>query len=110
MDTLILKGKDVSSSIKESLSKKISNLKLKGVAPCLAAIIVGDNPASKLYVNSKAKTFKKMDCDSEIFTLDSNIDQEELLSLIDKINNDIKFHGILVQLPLPKHLDEQKVL
>ena len=110
MDTLILKGKDVSSNIKEELSIQISDLKSRKIIPCLAAIIVGNNPASKLYVNSKAKTFKKMDCDSEIFTLDSNIDEEELLSLIDKINNDIKFHGLLVQLPLPKHLDEQKVL
>ena len=110
MDTVILKGKDVSSNIKEELSIRISNLKSRKIIPCLAAIIVGNNPASKLYVNSKAKTFKKMDCDSEIFTLDSNIDEEELLSLIDKINDDIKFHGILVQLPLPKHLDEQKVL
>ena len=110
MNTLILKGKDVSSSIKEDLLKKIENLKLKDITPCLAAIIVGDNPASKLYVNSKAKTFKKMDCDSKIFTLPSNINEKDLLSLIDKINNDSKFHGILVQLPLPKHLDEQKVL
>ena len=110
MDTVILKGKDVSSDIKKSLSSQISDLKLKGVTPCLAAIIVGDNPASKLYVNSKAKTFKKMDCDSKIFTLPSNIDEKDLLSLIEDINNDIKFHGILVQLPLPKHLDEQKVL
>ena len=110
MNTLILKGKDVSSSIKEDLSKKIENLKLKDITPCLAAIIVGDNPASKLYVNSKAKTFKKMDCDSKIFTLPSNINEKDLLSLIEEINNDIKFHGILVQLPLPKHLDEQKVL
>ncbi len=110
MDTVILKGKDVSSDIKKSLSSQISDLKLKGVTPCLAAIIVGDNPASKLYVNSKAKTFKKMDCDSKIFTLPSNIDEKDLLSLIEEINNDIKFHGILVQLPLPEHLDEQKVL
>ena len=110
MNTLILKGKDVSSSIKEDLLKKIENLKLKDITPCLAAIIVGDNPASKLYVNSKAKTFKKMDCDSKIFTLPSNINEKDLLSLIEEINNDIKFHGILVQLPLPKHLNEQKVL
>ena len=110
MNTLILKGKDVSSSIKEDLSKKIENLKLKDITPCLAAIIVGDNPASKLYVNSKAKTFKEMDCDSKIFTLPSNINEKDLLSLIEEINNNIKFHGILVQLPLPKHLNEQKVL
>ncbi len=110
MDTLILKGKDVSSSIKEELSNQISNLKLKGITPCLAAIIVGDNPASKLYVNSKAKTFKKMGCDSEIFTFPSNINEKDLLSLIEKINTNSKFHGILVQLPLPKHLNEKKIL
>ena len=110
MDTVILKGKDVSSNIKEKLSIQISALKLKGIIPCLAAIIVGDNPASKLYVNSKAKIFKKMNCNSEIFILPSNADEKDLLSLIDKINNDTKFHGILVQLPLPKHLNEQKIL
>ena len=110
MNTLILKGKDVSSSIKQDLLKKIENLKLKDITPCLAAIIVGDNPASKLYVNSKSKTFKKMDCNSEIFTLPSDTNEKDLLSLIEEINNNIKFHGILVQLPLPKHLNEQKVL
>ena len=110
MDTVILKGKDVSSSIKDQLSTKISNLKLKGIIPCLAAIIVGDNPASKLYVNSKAKTFKKMNCNSEIFTFDSDIDEKDLISLIDKINHNSKFHGILVQLPLPEHLNEKKIL
>jgi methylenetetrahydrofolate dehydrogenase (NADP+)/methenyltetrahydrofolate cyclohydrolase len=110
LDTIILKGRDVSSSIKEELSSQISDLKLKGITPCLAAIIAGDNPASKLYVNSKAKTFKKMDCDSEIFTLSSNVDEKDLLSLIEKINNNSKFHGILVQLPLPKHLNEKKIL
>ena len=110
MDTVILKGKDVSSRIKDNLAVQISNLKLKGIIPCLAAIIVGKNPASKLYVNSKAKTFKNMNCNSEIFTLDSDIDEKDLLLIIEKINNDTKFHGILVQLPLPKHLNEEKIL
>ena len=110
MDTIILKGKDVSSSIKKELSIQINKLKLKQIVPCLAAIIVGDNHASKLYVNSKVKTFKKMDCNSVIFELDSDISERDLLNLIEKLNNDDKYHGILLQLPLPKHLNEKKML
>ena len=110
MDTIILKGKDVSSSIKKELSVQINKLKLKQIVPCLAAIIVGDNPASKLYVNSKVKTFKKMDCNSGIFELDSDISERDLLNLIEKLNNDDQYHGILLQLPLPEHLNEKKML
>ena len=73
METLILKGKPVALKIKEQLSKKISKLKSKDIVPSLAAIIVGGNPASKLYVSSKAKTFSKLNCHSEIFELPSKI-------------------------------------
>ena len=75
METLILKGKPVSSKIKEDLSVRISVLKSKDIIPSLAAIIVGNNPASKLYVSSKAKTFAKLGCYSEVFELESNIDK-----------------------------------
>ena len=110
MDTLILKGKDVSSNIKNELSTQINDLKLKQIIPCLAAIIVGENPASRLYVNSKAKTFKKMNCNSKIFSFDSKTTETELLALIQKLNSDSKYHGILLQLPLPGHLNEKKML
>ena len=107
METLILKGRPVALKVKEQLSEKISELKSKDIIPSLAAIIVGDNPASKLYVNSKAKTFSKLNCQSEIFELSSNINQNDLIELIEKLNKNHKFHGILLQLPLPKHLDEK---
>ena len=86
----------------------ISNLKSKGVIPQLAAIIVGENPASKLYVSSKAKTFKSLDCSSQIFEFPSNIDKKTLIDHINSLNKDKKFNGILVQLPLPKHLSEKE--
>ena len=110
METLILKGKPVSSKIKEGIISKIANLSSEGITPSLAVIIVGNNPASKLYVNSKAKTFKSLNCYSEIFEFSSDISQTELLNHIDFLNQEDRFHGILVQLPLPKHLNEAQVL
>ena len=110
METLILKGKPVSSKIKEDLSVRISVLKSKDIIPSLAAIIVGNNPASKLYVSSKAKTFAKLGCYSEVFELESNIDKDALINFIQNLNKNKKFHGILLQLPLPKHLDEKEIL
>ena len=109
METLILKGKPVSSKIKEELSEKISNLKSQDIIPSLAAIMVGNNPASKLYVSSKSKTFKKLDCYSKIFELASDINKNDLISFIQKLNKNKKFHGILLQLPLPNHLDEKEI-
>tara|TARA_Y100001970_G_scaffold106292_1_gene133242 strand:+ start:4019 stop:4903 length:885 start_codon:yes stop_codon:yes gene_type:complete len=110
LNTLILKGKPVSLSIKEKLKLEILNLKSEGIVPQLAAIIVGDNPASKLYVSSKAKTFESLNCSSQIFEFSSSIDQKTLIEHIDSLNKDKKFHGILVQLPLPKHLNEKDIL
>ena len=109
MDTLVLKGKPVSSKIKEALSSKITKLHSMGIIPSLAVVIVGNNPASKLYVNSKAKAFKASNCESEIFEFPSNIEQVELLRCIDSLNQS-RFHGILVQLPLPNHLNESQIL
>ena len=86
METLILIGKPVSSKIKEALSEKISNLKSKDITPSLAAIIVGDNPASKLYVNSKARTFKKLGCYSEIFEFSSDTNKDDLIGFIQGLN------------------------
>ena len=110
METLILKGKPVSSKIKDDLSKRISNLKSKDIIPTLAAIIVGNDSASKLYVSSKAKIFSKLGSYSEIFELSSDIDKGDLINFIQKLNRNNKFHGILLQLPLPKHLDEKEIL
>ena len=106
----ILNGKEVSVSIKETLKNKISYLKTKKIIPHLAVIIVGDNPASKLYVASKVKTFKKMECLSSTFEFSKDCNPNEIKDLIKKLNNDDSIHGILVQLPLPKHINEQEIL
>ena len=106
----LLLGKKVSSNLTQELSSTISDLKKAGIVPKLAAVLVGENPASQIYVNSKAKFFAKNDCDSETFKFDSNTSQSDVLACIDKLNKDDSIHGILVQLPLPKHFDDEKVL
>ena len=110
METKLLKGKPVSNHIKSSLSKLISNLKEDGIVPGLAAVLVGDDPASHVYVRSKSKVFESNDCFSETYKMSNDSSQVEILDLIDKLNNDSRIHGILVQLPLPSHLDSKKIL
>ena len=110
MATKLLMGKEVSSHIKKELSFRISKLKEQGVIPGLAAILVGDDPASEVYVRNKSRVFKENNCFSETFTLDASTPEKEVINLIHDLNNDDKFHGILVQLPLPKHIDSRRVL
>jgi methylenetetrahydrofolate dehydrogenase (NADP+)/methenyltetrahydrofolate cyclohydrolase len=110
MDTLLLKGLLVSENIKSSLKKEIDLLKNKDIIPTLAAVLVGDDPASQIYVNSKHKTFIKNNCKSTIYKLDKHIHEQELIDFIYSLNSDFNVHGILIQLPLPRHLNEEKVL
>tara|TARA_B100000029_G_scaffold488033_1_gene544135 strand:+ start:733 stop:1611 length:879 start_codon:yes stop_codon:yes gene_type:complete len=110
MNTIILKGSPVSKSIKLSLKKKIDKLVNDGVIPTLVAVLVGDDPASEIYVNSKHKTFIKNNCKSKIQKFDKNITESELINFIRKMNSDKKVHGILIQLPLPENINERKVL
>ena len=110
METLLLKGKPVSDSIRLSLEPRVQSLKETGIVPKLAAIIVGDDPASQVYVRNKARAFKKLSCESQTYRLDSKSNEENVLTLIDRLNNDPSVHGILVQLPLPKHLDSKTIL
>ena len=105
-----LEGLPVSRNIKENLKKRISRLRDENVVPTLAAILVGDDPASKIYVNTKHKIFIKNNCNSYVHRLNQNIEESELIKVINKLNNDESIHGILVQLPLPKHLNENKIL
>ncbi len=109
-DTVILSGIDASNALYDSLHARIDALKDKGVTPGLAAILVGENPASQIYVRNKTKKFDALGLKSDIYRLPEDAKEEELLALINKINNDDSFHGILVQLPLPKHIDSQKVI
>jgi len=110
MAAIIIDGKKVAAEIKEDLKKEISNLKSKGVEPALAVILVGDNPASKKYVANKEKTCEQLGIRSLGYKLPESTTQEELNKLIDELNADPKVHGILVQLPLPKHLNEKEVM
>ena len=109
-DLLVLSGKEVSNSVYSGLSGQIQRLKQKNIIPCLAVILVGEDPASQVYVRSKTRTFKKLNLFTKTYRLFSNVSQDELLDLIIKLNNNPSYHGILVQLPLPKHIESYKVI
>lgn len=106
----ILDGKALSLKIKEELAEENRQLKQKGIVPGLAVILVGEDPASKTYVNSKEKSCQQAGMYSKKITMDKSISEDELLNTITECNNDDTIHGILVQLPLPKHIDSEKVL
>ena len=106
----ILSGKEVSARIKEDLKAEVQDLKNKGVNVGLAVVIVGDDPASRVYVNNKKKACEDLGIYSEEYALPKETTEEELLSLIDELNEKKEISGILVQLPLPKHLDEELVI
>jgi methylenetetrahydrofolate dehydrogenase (NADP+) / methenyltetrahydrofolate cyclohydrolase len=110
MSANLIDGKAVAARVKEELKSKISQLTAKGNQPGLAVVIVGDNPASRVYVNMKKKSCAELGIYSEEHALSGEVSQSELLGLIDSLNRNPKIHGILVQLPLPKHLDEQLIL
>ena len=109
-DLLVLSGKDVSSSVYKGLSERIHALKEKGITPGLAVVLVGEDPASQVYVRSKTRTFKKLDLFTQTYRLPKDTSQDELLGLIAELNNDNSYHGILVQLPLPKDIESDKVI
>jgi len=110
VNTSILSGIEASKALYNSLEDRIAILKKQSIIPGLAAVLVGNNPASEIYVRNKTKKFEALGLKTDLFRLDENVSGEELLSLIDKLNTDSEFHGILVQLPLPKHIDSEKVL
>ncbi|EJT2990964.1 bifunctional methylenetetrahydrofolate dehydrogenase/methenyltetrahydrofolate cyclohydrolase FolD [Campylobacter coli] len=106
----LLDGKTLSAKIKQELKEKNKMLKENGVETCLAVILVGNDPASQTYVNSKAKACEECDIKSLVYRLDENTTQNELLALINTLNHDDSVHGILVQLPLPKHISKDLIL
>jgi len=106
----ILDGKAVSQRIKDELKQEVTALKEKGIHPGLAVIIVGDDPASRIYVNNKKKACEYIGIRSEEYALPADTTQEELLILIEDLNKNDKLDGILCQLPLPKHIDEKAVI
>ena len=107
----LLEGKVASSAIKDDLKNKISTLASEGKKiPHLAAILVGNDPASETYVASKVKNCKEVGIASSLFKYETSITEEELLEKIKELNNDTEIDGILVQVPLPKHISEKKVI
>ena len=110
MTAKILDGKKMSAEIREAIKEKVVLLKEKGIVPGLAVILVGDNPASKVYVGQKEKGCLEAGFASFLHRLPETTSQEELLALIDKLNADKTVHGILVQLPLPRQIDPDTVL
>lgn len=107
----LIDGKKISAEIKNELKENILLLKEKGSkVPGLVAIIVGEDPASQVYVSSKSKACTEIGMNSKVEKLPADISENELLSIIEKYNKNSDFHGILVQLPLPKHIDENKVI
>lgn len=106
----IIDGKKISQEIKDELREKMAELKQKGESRCLAVIQVGDDPASSVYVNNKKKACEYIGIDSESYHLPEETTEKELLELIDGLNRKPEVNGILVQLPLPKQIDENKIL
>ena len=106
---MLISGKEISAAVRAELLERTNKLKEKGITPGLAVILVGEDPASKVYVNNKEKACFELGFYSEKYLLSENTSEEELLALIDRLNEEDKIHGILVQLPLPSHLNEKKV-
>ena len=110
MGAIILDGKKLSSKIKSELKTKVDKLKEQGITPGLAVIIVGDDSSSKIYVNNKKKSCEEIGIQSFIYELDASTTQDKLMDLVHKLNADPKVNGLLVQLPLPNHLNEKEVI
>ncbi|MGN0327264.1 MAG: bifunctional methylenetetrahydrofolate dehydrogenase/methenyltetrahydrofolate cyclohydrolase FolD [Lachnospiraceae bacterium] len=106
----IIDGKKISQEIKDELKEKVAALKEKGIEIALAVIQVGNDPASSVYVGNKKKACAYIGIRSESYELPENTSQDELLTLIDRLNKDDKINGILVQLPVPEHIDENTII
>lgn len=110
MTAQIISGKELAKEIRAELKDEVAQLKEKGITPGLRVILVGEDPASQVYVRNKAKACEKLGIHEVTDELPADTSEEDLLALIDKYNKDPMYHGILVQLPLPKHINESKVL
>ena len=106
----ILSGKIVSARVKDELKKEVEELSQRGKQTGLAVVLVGDDSASKVYVRNKEKACEEVGIYSEVHRLSANTSEEELLKLINELNENDKIDGILVQLPLPKHLDDKVII
>ena len=108
---IIMDGKALAVKMQDQLQEKVARLKEKEwIVPGLVVIMVGDNPASQVYVRNKERAAKKAGFHSKTVNLSESISEEELIEVIEKYNQDLLFHGILVQLPLPNHINEMRIL
>ncbi len=110
MAAKIIDGKQVAADMRAELKTKVAKLKEDGIVPGLAVVLVGEDPASKSYVTAKERACEEIGIFSDDNRLDADTSQQELMALVNKLNNDPKINGILVQLPLPQHLNESEVL
>ena len=110
MKAQLIDGKLISAEIKAEAAEEAAALKEQGIEPCLAVVLVGDNSASKVYVSNKQKACEAVGIKSVSHVLPEATTEEELLKLIDELNADKSVHGILVQMPVPKHIDDRKVI
>jgi len=110
MGAIIIDGKEIAKRKRENLKIKVSELKEQGIQPGLAVVLVGNDQASLTYVRNKQKACKEVGIESYLYQYDETLSESELLSIIEKLNNDPKVDGILVQLPLPRHISPQKVI
>lgn len=110
MTAAVLNGKQIALEIRERIKADVAKLSEQGVRPGLAVILVGDDPASHVYVNNKAKACGELGLYSEVHRLPASTTETELLELVDQLNKDTRIHGILVQLPLPAHIREKAVI
>ena len=110
MTARIIDGKSIAKELRESLAPRVAALKEQGITPGLTVIVVGDDPASAIYVRNKERACVKLGMNSQVLRFPSETTQEEILNTVRLLNQDDSVHGILVQLPLPRHIDEQAVL
>lgn len=110
MMAIRIDGKETSRKVRGEIAKKVEALKERGKPTGLAVVIVGENPASQVYVRNKAKACEEVGIYSEVHALPESTTEEELLTLVERLNHEDKIDGILVQLPLPRHIDEERVI
>lgn len=110
MTARIIDGKSIAKELRESLAPRVAALKEQGITPGLTVIVVGDDPASAIYVRNKERACVKLGMNSQVLRFPAGTTQEEILNTVRLLNQDDSVHGILVQLPLPRHIDEQAVL
>jgi methylenetetrahydrofolate dehydrogenase (NADP+)/methenyltetrahydrofolate cyclohydrolase len=106
----IIDGKAIARKIRGTIAAEVERLAAEGIRPGLAVVLVGDNPASKVYVSMKEKACRDVGIFSDEHTLPADTKEEDLIALIERLNRDDRIHGILVQLPLPKHITESRIL